>query len=83
MVKIDVEGAEIQALEGGETTISNYRPTMLVEGPSELKDPMRAFFKKHDYVILDGSAEHQFPLPDPVWDTVAVPKEKFAKRKSS
>lgn len=83
VVKIDVEGAEIQALEGGETTISNYRPTMLVEGPSELKDPMRAFFKKHDYVILDGSAEHQFPLPDPVWDTVAVPKEKFAKRKSS
>ena len=56
---------------------------MLVEGPSELKDAMRAFFKKHDYVILDGSAEHQFPLPDPVWDTVAVPKEKFAKRKSS
>jgi FkbM family methyltransferase len=82
VVKIDVEGAEVEVLEGGEVTISNYRPTMLVEGPSELKDPMRAFFEKHDYVILDGGAEHQSPLRDPVWDTVAVPREKFAKRAS-
>ena len=42
----------MKALEGGEVTISNYRPAMLVEGPTELKDPMRAFFEKHDYVIL-------------------------------
>jgi FkbM family methyltransferase len=83
VVKIDVEGAEVEALEGGDATISNYRPTMLVEGPSELKDSMRAFFEKHDYVILDGGAEHQSPLQDPVWDTVAVPREKFAKHKST
>jgi FkbM family methyltransferase len=40
VVKIDVEGAEAEALE----TISNYRATMLVEGPRELKDSMRALF---------------------------------------
>jgi FkbM family methyltransferase len=82
VLKIDVEGAEMEVLEGGEATISKYRPTMLVEGPSELRDPMRAFFEKHDYVLLDGGAERQVPLLDPVWDTVAVPREKFAKRKS-
>ena len=42
-----------------------------------------SFFEKHDYVILDGGAEHQSPLQDPVWDTVAVPREKFAKHKST
>jgi FkbM family methyltransferase len=83
VVKIDVEGAEVDVLEGGEATISNYRPTMLVEGPSELKDPLRAFFEKHNYVVLDGGAEQQTPLRDPVWGTVAVPREKFAKRRSS
>src|SRR5262249_55630996 len=83
VVKIDVEGAEMEALEGAGTTISNYRPTMLVEGPSELNDPMQAFFEKHDYVILDGGAEHQSPLQDPVWDTVAVPREVCLKRSSS
>jgi FkbM family methyltransferase len=81
-IKIDVEGAEMEVLEGGEATIRNYRPTMLVEGPSELKDPMRAFFEKHDYVILDGAAEHQSPLQEPVWDTVAVPREKFCRAQS-
>jgi hypothetical protein len=44
VIKIDVEGAELEVLEGGEVTISNYRPTMLVEGPMELKDRMRLFF---------------------------------------
>jgi FkbM family methyltransferase len=83
VVKIDVEGAEVDVLEGGEVTISNCRPVMLVEGPCALRDPMRDFFKKRDYVMLDGGAEHQSPLLDPVWDTVAVPREKFAKRKSS
>ena len=44
-IKIDAEGAEMKVLEGGEATISRYRPTMLVEGPSELKDPMRRSLK--------------------------------------
>jgi FkbM family methyltransferase len=79
VLKIDVEGAEVDVLEGGEETIANYRPTILVEGPSELEDPMRAFFEKHDYILLDGGAEHQSPLRNPVWDTVAVPRERFAK----
>jgi FkbM family methyltransferase len=80
VIKIDVEGAEMQVLEGGVATISKYRPTILIEGPKELWDQMGAFFRKHDYVILDGASEHQIPLRDPVWDTVAVPKEKFLVR---
>lgn len=80
VIKIDVEGAEMHVLEGGEATIAKYRPTILIEGPHELWDKMGAFFRKHDYLLLDGSAEHQFPLKEPVWDTFAVPTEKFHKR---
>jgi FkbM family methyltransferase len=78
IIKIDVEGAEMQVLQGAEATISNYRPTLLVEGPRELWEQMGAFFRKHDYVLLDGAAEDQSPLHQPVWDTVAVPKEKHS-----
>ena len=77
-IKIDVEGAEMQVLEGGEATISSHRPTILIEGPQQLRGQMGSFFRKHDYVLLDGAAKDQSPLTQPVWDTVAVPKEKFA-----
>jgi FkbM family methyltransferase len=76
VIKIDVEGAEIQVLEGGEATISRYRPTMLVEGPHELWPQMGRFFGEHRYVMFDGRSEDRCPLNEPVWDTVAVPKEK-------
>ena len=77
VLKIDVEGAEMEVLKGGEATIAKYRPTMLVEGPKELSQPMKAFLDKHGYVMLDGSAETPVPLNEPVWDTVAVPKERM------
>jgi hypothetical protein len=35
------------------------------------------YLNRHDYIILDGASEHQSPLKDAVWDTIAVPKEKF------
>jgi FkbM family methyltransferase len=82
VIKIDVEGAEMLVLEGGEATVSKYRPTILIEGPRELWVQMGAFFQNHDYVLLDGAAEHQSPLTEPVWDTVAVPREKFLARTS-
>jgi FkbM family methyltransferase len=77
VIKIDVEGAEVKVLEGGRRTISQFRPVMLIEGPSELWNPMGSFLRQHDYVMLDGAEEHQQPLDHPVWDTIAIPMEKF------
>jgi len=77
VIKIDVEGAEMKVLEGGQETISRWRPTMLVEGPQELWQPMGDFFRQHDYVLLDGGTDARTPLDHPVWDTVAVPRERF------
>jgi FkbM family methyltransferase len=82
VIKIDVEGAEAMVLEGGETTIAKCRPTILIEAPKEIWRPLRSFFEKHDYILLDGEAADQSPLPGPVWNTVAVPKEKFVDRKT-
>jgi len=68
----------MQVLEGGRLTIAAHRPTILIEGPKELWERMKAFFNEHDYVMLDGAAEHATALETPVWETVAVPREKLA-----
>jgi FkbM family methyltransferase len=78
ILKIDVEGAEVNVLEGGAATISAYRPTILIEGPNQLWDPMQAFFEKHRYVLFDGGTEDRSALSHPVWNTIAVPEEKLA-----
>jgi FkbM family methyltransferase len=78
VLKIDVEGAEMNVLHGGEQTIATTRPNILIECQSELQDPMAAFFEKHRYVLLDGEAEVRSPLQRPVWNTIAIPSEKIA-----
>jgi FkbM family methyltransferase len=77
IVKIDVEGAEIKVLEGGRETISRARPVILVEGPKELWPQMTEFFRGLDYILYDGQVANPVALDEPVWDTVAVPREKW------
>jgi FkbM family methyltransferase len=77
IIKIDVEGAEIHVLRGGERTIAAHRPVLLVEGPHELWPEMSAFYRSLDYVCYDGQAEAPVLSETPSWDTVAVPREKW------
>ena len=77
VLKIDVEGAEMEVLHGGEQTIAMARPNILIECQSELQDSIAAFFEKHCYVLLDGEANGRSPLQRPVWNTIAIPNEKL------
>lgn len=77
IIKIDVEGAEVKVLEGARNTIARCRPVMLIEGPRELWDALGAFLREYDYVMLDGGGDGRALLEHPVWDTVAVPREKY------
>jgi FkbM family methyltransferase len=75
VIKIDVEGGEMEVLEGAELTISEHRPMILIEGPSELQTPMDSFFLRHDYLMFDGAIECLIPLEHSTWDTIAIPSE--------
>ena len=53
MIKIDVEGAELLALNGTKKIIEKYKPNFLIEGltQQELREQID-FFKPYEYVAL-------------------------------
>ncbi len=59
LIKIDVEGAEVAVLRGGESLIDRCRPLLLVEVSGELLDtwdtglsPLQDWFDSHDYALF-------------------------------
>ena len=52
-LKIDVEGAEYQVLQGASRMLSDARPKIYVEVGSDLSDSVTAKLREHDYVLLD------------------------------
>lgn len=53
LVKIDVEGLEIEVLKGMETFIRNTRPKMFVEVDEENADAFTAWTEQNGYVVID------------------------------
>ena len=50
LLKIDVEGMELEALAGAERTIIRHRPIILVEHLKTGIDPLREVLSRYDYV---------------------------------
>jgi FkbM family methyltransferase len=74
-VKIDVEGAEPEVLEGATRLIERHRPTFACEVPVETRERIGGFFAAHHYSLVDADqpATRRTPLALPVWNTVALP----------
>ena len=66
LIKIDVEGAEQNALEGMRKTIKNYNPTFIIEvlPNKELEKFLQEFFLSYGYVwywlTTDGPVKKEF-----------------------
>jgi FkbM family methyltransferase len=52
-LKIDVEGAEVEVLEGAERTIRNYRPRIIIEVFPYNRGRIKNLAKRHDYGIVE------------------------------
>jgi hypothetical protein len=57
-LKIDVDGMEMEVLEGCRGVIARDRPKAMIEVQSELKERFRAFIHEYDYVV-----EHEIVRP--------------------
>jgi len=49
-IKMDIEGAEIEALQGAKKTLERFRPVLFIE-IHETLDPVRRFLEGFGYVI--------------------------------
>lgn len=77
VVKIDVEGAELDVLRGaGEGLLLRSRPTWIIEVAAENASAIAAILRDADYRLFDAAAP-QTEVTSPAWNTLAVPAEKL------
>jgi FkbM family methyltransferase len=76
VVKIDVEGAEINVLRGAAELLRVARPAILIEVRSENAEEIAAIFRDARYVLYDGDAakSDRTPLRAPAYNTLALPQ---------
>ena len=77
LVKIDVEGAEYQVLQGASRMLSDVRPKIYVEVGSDLSDSVTARLREHDYVLLDPMSpkSRRTRIVKCAFNTLAIPQE--------
>ena len=73
VLKIDVEGAEYQVLQGAHSLLSAIRPTILCEVTSESAERVGDLLKAHGYEMfdLDVHKDKRKPLASPTFNTLA------------
>ena len=77
VIKIDVEGAELEDLQGAQLILSTVRPTLFLEVCSELARVVAELLREHRYRLFDGATLRELgPSDATTWDTVGVPIEK-------
>jgi FkbM family methyltransferase len=75
VIKIDVEGAELEVLEGAGQLFQTCRPVVLCEVIPDTAQSVTEFFVSRGYQILDGETPSgdRRPLETAPWSTVAIP----------
>lgn len=76
IVKMDIEGSELDALLGGEQTLKACRPIMLLEVQSQNAEAVRNLLMGWDYNLYDPSvpASERRNLDKLTYNTLAVPR---------
>jgi FkbM family methyltransferase len=78
LVKIDVEGAELEVLDGAREILSTIRPTILCEVNEPNIAGVTTRLLQADYALYDGDrpAASSGPIDRACWNTLALPREK-------
>ncbi len=54
LIKLDIEGMELEALEGGKKTIEMCRPILLVEMIKVSREDLHAWMEQRGYIVVDA-----------------------------
>jgi FkbM family methyltransferase len=80
VLKIDVEGAELEVLAGQMRMLREVRPRIVCEVASTSAREVTALLTGADYLLYDGEKplEGAAPITEACWSTVAIPTEQKA-----
>ena len=76
VLKIDVEGAEINVLRGAKRVLSEMRPVVLVEVYERSCDEVTDIFLRNDYTLFDWNAKPCVRIDRASINTLAIPSIK-------
>jgi len=75
VVKIDVEGAELEVLQGASRLLATYRPLLICEVIPRTGPAVTELLSRLGYRIYDGETppQQRRPLEHAPWSTLAIP----------
>ena len=74
VVKIDVEGAELEVLSGARRVLETHRPLVLCEVGAACEAQVTSLLKSLGYSLFDGEKGPPFPpVATAAWNTIARP----------
>lgn len=76
VLKIDVEGAELEVLQGASEIFKKKRPVVLCEVFEEHSEEVTRFFKERDYKLYNADEyfiKEKREVQEAKWNTLAVP----------
>jgi FkbM family methyltransferase len=75
VLKIDVEGAELEVLKGAASLLEKKRPTVLCEVSAERAAEVTQLLSSKGYLIYNGdlAREERKQLSSAPWNTIAIP----------
>lgn len=76
LIKVDVEGAEVDVLRGGTRLLETHRPRIIIEVAPENCAAVKDILAKHSYVLADVR-QPDVMIESPAWNTYAVPSERL------
>ncbi len=75
-LKMDVEGAELIALQGASRLLAEARPLIYCEVGEDLSSQVYELLRKSDYQVFDGDQRTLTEVETAPWSTLAIPAEK-------
>lgn len=79
-IKMDIEGAERLALEGGRRILNHVRPKLLCEVSDEHRTWVTNTLQEYDYLLYNADQLNQGPQPNACFNTLAIPVEQIEAR---
>lgn len=73
LVKIDVEGSELDLLDGAHHLLSEIRPTIMCEAQHRNRPAATTIFRRYNYKLYDWNSTPRIEVQTAAFNTLAIP----------